>query len=140
MSLKAIFSALIFSILFTACSSKLTTLSNGKKIDNQLVGVWTGSEKDQQSQGTTKYWTMTREADGTFELDFTYVEDGEKSGFIEQGKWWIEGGKFHEYHNNTQMTDIYTYKVLNEKQVKFKSVKISIDMEKTDYEFIDTRK
>ncbi len=140
MSIKTIFSALILSILFTACGSQLTTISNGKKIDNQLVGVWTGSEKDHQSQGTTRYWTMTRDADGTFELNFTYIEDGEKSGFIEEGTWWIEDGKFYEYHNNTQMTDIYTYKILNDKQVKFKSVKISIDMEKTDYEFIDTKK
>ena len=67
----------LFAVLMTmfaiSCSTQMTTLENGKKIDNRLVGVWSGSEKDQQIDGVSKKWDMTRNADGTFILDFVFT-------------------------------------------------------------------
>ena len=52
-------------VLLTACTSYLTQVASGKKIDNRLVGVWVGSEKDKQIEGIHKNWEMNRRADGT---------------------------------------------------------------------------
>ncbi|WP_332019247.1 lipocalin family protein, partial [Kaistella sp.] len=97
---------MIFAI---SCSTQLITLENGKKIDNRLVGVWSGSEKDQQIDGVSKKWDMTRNADGTFILDFVFTQNGRTQETQETGNWWIEGNKFYEYHEESGKTDVYTY-------------------------------
>ena len=83
---------------------------------------------------------MTRNADGTFVLDFVFTQNGRSQETQETGNWWVEGNKFYEFHEESGKTDIYTYSVLNENQIKFKSQTISIDMNNDSYEFIDTRK
>ena len=134
----------LFAVLMTmfaiSCSTQMTTLENGKKIDNRLVGVWSGSEKDQQIDGVSKKWDMTRNADGTFILDFVFTQNGRTQENQETGNWWIEGNKFYEYHEESGKTDVYTYSVLNENQIKFKSQSISVGMNNDSYEFTDTRR
>ncbi|WP_379965504.1 hypothetical protein [Epilithonimonas sp. UC225_85] len=133
--------AIIFcSIILISCGNTISTLSNGKQIDSRLAGEWTGSETDNQIEGMKKEWVMTRNNDGTFVLDFTFTKDGETNKTIETGNWWIQDGKFYEAHSESGLTDIYTYQVLDKNQIKFKSVNISIGMNKESYEFIDTRK
>lgn len=134
------FAAVIFSICMISCGSSISTLPNGKQIDPRLAGEWVGSETDNQMEGMKKEWIMTRKKDGTFVLDFTFTKDGESHKNVEEGTWWIKDGKFHENHEDSGMTDIYTYEVLDKNHIKFKSVDISIDMNKESYEFIDTRK
>lgn len=108
--------------------------------DARFVGVWKGSEKDNQVKGLSKEWTMTRNADGTFILDFkTKMKGGKTDGFIEKGKWWVKDNKFYEYHEDSDMTDVYNFDVLNEKQIKFKAISISVEQENEEYEFIDTK-
>lgn len=128
-------------IFFIALSMPLTAqmveIANGKQIDERLVGTWEGSEKDEQMDGMSKKWTMVRNADGTFELDFTAFLDGEDVSTNETGTWWIENGKFHEYHEYSRLTDIYEYEVLSKKKVKFKSSVLEMDMNTDSYEFID---
>ncbi|MBU4539280.1 MAG: hypothetical protein L6264_05435 [Weeksellaceae bacterium] len=131
---------LLVSFLVISCSNQLKTLENGKKIDSRLVGVWSGSEKDQQIDGIEKKWDMTRNGDGTFILDFVFTQNGRSQKSQETGNWWVEGNKFYEFHEESGKTDIYTYSVLNENQVKFKSQSISVNMNNDSYEFIDTRK
>ncbi|MBH1959553.1 MAG: hypothetical protein I8H68_05545 [Flavobacteriia bacterium] len=138
--LKSGISLLLMVLFFASCTTQLKTLENGKKIDNRLVGVWSGSEKDQQIDGIEKKWDMTRNADGTFVLDFVFTQNGRSQETQETGNWWVEGNKFYEFHEESGKTDIYTYSVLNENQIKFKSQTISIDMNNDSYEFIDTRK
>ncbi|MGZ5212031.1 MAG: lipocalin family protein [Kaistella sp.] len=138
--LKSGISLLLMLLSFASCTTQLKTLENGKKIDNRLVGVWSGSEKDQQIDGIEKKWDMTRNADGTFVLDFVFTQNGRSQETQETGMWWVEGNKFYEFHEESGKTDIYTYSVLSENQIKFKSQSISVGMNNDSYEFIDTRK
>lgn len=139
-NLKSGIFLLLLAFLAMSCTNQVKTLENGKKIDNRLVGVWSGSEKDQQIEGVEKKWEMTRNADGTFILDFVFTQNGRTQETQETGNWWIEGNKFYEFHEESGKTDVYTYSVLNENQVKFKSQSISISMSNDSYEFVDTRK
>jgi|GEM_PF-172968 len=118
-------------------SAQMIEAANGKQIDERLVGTWEGSEKNEQMDGLSKKWTMVRNADGTFELDFTAYLDGKDVSSNETGTWWIEDGKFHEYHEYSEMTDIYEYEVLSKKKVKFKSSVMVMDINTDSYEFID---
>ncbi|MFA7617269.1 MAG: lipocalin family protein, partial [Weeksellaceae bacterium] len=113
------------------------TLPDGKEIDKRLIGTWEGSEKNNQMEGMEKKWTMIRNEDGTFHLDFEFTMDGDTEYSEETGTWWIEDGKFHEYHDYSDETDIYDYEVLNKKSVKFKSQSLFMEMESDTYEFID---
>ena len=109
------------------------------KIDKNLVGLWKGSEKDQQIEGVEKLWIMERKQDGTFMLLFTTVQDCQVDQHVEKGQWWIENGEFHELHYTSGQTDTYTYEVLDPSHIKFKSKQQSIEMATDDYTFIDTR-
>jgi len=130
---------LLFSIL-TSCSTGLTKLPSGKEIDNALVGVWAGSEKDQQYEGFEKTWEMTRNNDGTFILNFKTIDEGESDEHTETGNWWIKNDKFYEFHDDSGKTDIYKYEVLDNNRIKFVSKNIKVSMNAENYEFVDTRK
>jgi hypothetical protein len=128
------------TFLFLSCSNKLVKLENNKSIDARLVGTWVGNEKDKQIEGAEKSWEMNRKSDGTFVLDFKFMIKGRTQKHIETGTWWIEKGKFHEFHDVSGKTDIYKYTVLDENRVKFTSEQMSVEMNSEIYEFIDTRK
>ncbi|MGV0965715.1 lipocalin family protein [Empedobacter falsenii] len=109
--------------------------------DERFVGVWTGSEKDNQVKGLSKEWAMTRNADGTFVLDFKTKMKGNKvKSHIEKGKWWVKDNKFYEYHEDSESTDVYEFQILNENQIKFKAFNMAFEQQNETYEFIDTRK
>lgn len=127
-------------IVATTINAQLKTISNGKQIDEKLVGVWFGSENDKQIAGVSKKWEMTRNADGTFKLDFEFTQNGQTQNTQEKGDWWIENGKFYEYHSDSDLTDVYEYKPMGKTRVKFKATKMNVDMNADTYEFIDTRK
>ncbi|AQY23194.1 hypothetical protein CYV15_07420 [Riemerella anatipestifer] len=133
---------IIFSILvlMNSCSTQLTTLPNGKQVDKRFVGTWTGSENGQQIDGMSKSWEMKRFEDGTFILDFTYTQFGESENLQETGNWWVENGKFNEFHDESGKTDVYQYEIINKNQIRFISESISVDMNTDKYEFVDTRK
>lgn len=130
----------ILGLMISSCSTQMLTLSNGKQIDKRLVGNWTGSESEQQIDGVNKSWEMIRSEDGSFILDFTFTQFGKTQNSKETGNWWIENGKFNEFHNESGKTDIYKYEILNKNQIKFISESISVDMNSDSYEFVDTRK
>ena len=138
MKLKSLI-LLFIGIISISCSS-MKTLTNGDVIDTKLVGVWEGSEDNQQEEGMSKQWVMTRNANGTFVLDFKAQSEGKNMAFTETGKWWIEEGKFYEFHKESGLTDVYEYTILNKDQIKFKSTKMALEMENSAYEFVDTRK
>ena len=115
------------------------TLTNGKQIDKRLVGIWQGSEKDQQVLGIEKKWEMDRKINGTFSIIFTTIQDGETVKFIEKGNWWVVGNTFFEYHKNSRKTDTYKFTILNEEQVKFEMIYTDFDFAEPNYSFIDTK-
>ena len=136
-------SLLFMTILLVSdsCKSKnyFVNASNGKTIDSRLVGVWEGSEEDNQIKGVTKEWKMTRTKDGKFVLDFKATVFGEIQQIIEEGQWWIEDEIFYEFHNVSGKTDTYNYTVLNKDQIKFKAISLGVQHDNQEYEFIDTR-
>lgn len=138
-NLKFLFAFLVYFAVLS-CSGTFSTLPDGKQIDNRLVGEWAGSEENNQMEGVKKSWVMKRLKNGSFSLEFTVEENGDVSSFEETGTWWVENGKFYEFHDFTKKTDHYSYEVLNKNQVKFKAEHIGVEMNKSDYEFIDTRK
>ncbi len=140
MKTSNLFSTLLCLLVLVSCSTPMKMLSNGKQIDPRLAGVWTGSEVGQQIEGVEKSWEMIRSEDGTFILKFQFREEGKWESASETGNWWIEGGKFHEFHDASGKTDIYRYKVLSKDQIKFNSKALAMSMNKRKYEFIDTRK
>ncbi len=130
----------IFLLIFLLINSHLYSQSESKMTDPNLFGTWSGSEKDGQEKGMTKNWIMHRFEDGTFVLLFTTVKDNEIDNFSEKGRWWVdEKGIFNEYHNNSKLTDQYSYKVLDANNVKFKAKSMAMEMSNQEYEFIDTR-
>jgi hypothetical protein len=128
------------TITFSSCSTaKLTTLANGKQIDNRLVGVWKGSETGQQLADVKKEWEMERNSDGTFNLKFKTITEGITDEFEEAGNWWVKGNTFYEYHTDSDNTDTYKYTALNKEQVKFKMLSSEVNFEEGNYTFIDTK-
>ena len=128
---------IIIAVLVSSCSTLTKTSEN--KIDPKLVGVWEGSETDQQVKGIKKEWKMTRNEDGTFTLLFKTTNQDEVEEFTESGKWWVQGNKFHELHEDSGKTDIYNYTVLNNQEIKFEMQKTAMEFNEPNYTFIDKR-
>ncbi len=84
----------LLMIILSGCEAVPTASQRGK-VDDKLIGAWEGEylEKD----GTLKKWTQTRKEDGTYRIEFRFVEpDGTVNRFSELGLWWIKDGLFHE--------------------------------------------
>lgn len=132
---KAVF---IFILAFA------TSLSFGQELqvigsrtfDPKLVGCWKGSEKDQQQKGVSKYWISCRFEDGKSTLLFIAIyKNGKVTQTTENGKWWVENGKYYELHTVDGVTDIYDYEVI-EDSIKFTGVDVLGDTN-TKYSFYD---
>lgn len=134
-------SLLLLLLLVNFCNAQENNIPPKKiKLEKELVGIWVGSEKGNQVENIEKSWVMERKKDGTFTLHFTTKENDVTDTFVETGKCWTENGKFYEYHEESQNTDIYTYEVLNKNQIKFKMISSALEFNSTEpYEFIDTR-
>lgn len=64
-------------------------------VDVKLIGVWKGEYTEQD--GTIKRWVQTRNADGTYAIEFSFTElEGTTQSFTESGRWWVKEGLFHE--------------------------------------------
>lgn len=131
---KILVTFLVFFSFFAFSQSKNVQKN---KIDQKLVGTWKGSETDQQVEGMTKYWVLSRFADGTFSMMFTTSQNCEINSHVETGQWWIQNGEYHELHYISGNTDIYTYSFPTENTVKYKVLDSKIVGE--TYEFTDTK-
>jgi hypothetical protein len=110
-----------------------------ESLDPKLVGTWVGKEKDAQIEGMMKEWIMVRKANGSFELNFVVTYQGRKQTIQEKGRCWTKDGKFYEFHEASGNTDIYSYEVLNENQVRFTMESSASEFNEDVYTFIDTR-
>lgn len=82
------------AIALLGCSA-ITAGNQRPLLDVKLIGVWTGEYLEEG--GTLKRWTQTRNADGTYTIEFSFtVADDTSRGFTESGRWWIKDGLFHE--------------------------------------------
>lgn len=120
--MKKILLVLILSIV---CLSFATVSLSNKKVDEKMIGIWKGFEKDQQIEGVEKHWIQERFKDGTYIIMFTAIENCEVQTFVEKGKWWVEDGKFYEISNGSKESDVYNYEIIDDLVVKFKSIKMS---------------
>lgn len=130
---------LIAAIMVSCSTSRLATTESGKEIDKKLVGIWKGCEEGQQYQNTSKCWKMDRKEEGTFILEVSANFESGLVTSIENGSWWVENGKFHELHENSQQTDTYDYTIVNKNEILFKSIEMSVPMTGESYEFTDYR-
>jgi flagellar biosynthesis regulator FlbT len=116
--------------------SQETNNIQNKSIDPKLVGCWKGSEVGQQKKGVSKYWISCRFENGTTTLLFvTLNKNGEVIQKTENGKWWVENGKYYEFHTVSRMTDVYEYEIV-ENAVNFKAIEL-MGKKNPDYSFFD---
>jgi flagellar biosynthesis regulator FlbT len=116
--------------------SQETNNIQNKSIDPKLVGCWKGSEVGQQKKGVSKYWISCRFENGTTTLLFvTLNKNGEVIQKTENGKWWVENGKYYEFHTVSGMTDVYEYEIV-ENAVNFKAIEL-MGKKNPDYSFFD---
>ena len=133
--MKKVLISFLLGLSFLAFSQGKNIAKN--KIDPKLVGTWKGSETDQQVEGMTKYWVLSRFADGTFSMMFTTSQNCEINNHVETGQWWVQDNEYHELHFVSGSTDVYTYSFPTANTVKYKVVDSKIVGE--TYEFIDTK-
>ena len=91
--MKLVFLVLL-AISLLGCNA-ITAANQSPFIDVKLVGVWKG-EYTKQS-GTIKSWTQTRNADGTYTIEFSFTKpDNTTKSFMESGRWWVRDALFYE--------------------------------------------
>lgn len=113
------------------------TFAQKKEYDQKITGCYKGSEQNQQVDGISKYWISCRLDKGRSILLFIAIDkDGKVTQTTENGSWWTNNGKYHELHNYDNVTDIYNYQILENGDVKFKSVEL-MGKEDSTYEFTD---
>jgi hypothetical protein len=116
---------LVFIIITNYIFSQQSNSSEGKTYDSKLVGCWKGSEINQQMDGISKYWVACRFENGTSTLLFIAIDkNGEVTQETENGKWWVENGKYYELNNYDKKTDIYDYEIVDGSTVNFKSIEL----------------
>lgn len=98
----------------------ITAANQPPYIDVKLIGVWKGEYTEQD--GTIKHWTQTRNADGTYAIEFSFIEleDGTTKNFTESGRWWVQEGLFHEIAlPDMRQPDKYQYSFREKECVSF---------------------
>lgn len=139
--MKKVILALALSLISNFGFSQETTKNETKvietkSIDQKLVGCWKGFEVGQQKKGLSKYWVSCRFENGTSTLLFVAIDKtGEVTQETENGKWWVENGKYYELHNFDGVTDIYDYEII-ENSVKFKAIEL-MGKKNPNYTFFD---
>ena len=113
---------LIITVLFTIALLGCETVPKDPQqlqIDSKLIGIWEGEylEKD----GAIKKWTQTRKENGTYLIEFQFVEpDGTSNHFSENGQWWIQDGLFYEVAPSwMKRPDSYQYRFKENQCLEF---------------------
>lgn len=124
---------LLLPLLFLATLS----FAQQKEFDKKMTGCFKGSEHHQQIDGLSKYWLSCRLPEGKSILLFVAVdEDGDVEQISENGSWWTKDGKYYELHDYDNITDVYHYTVLDNGDVRFKSIEL-LGRKDDTYEFTD---
>jgi hypothetical protein len=124
-------------VLFSLLCLSTFGFSQKKQFDPKMIGCYKGSEKNQQTDGLSKYWVSCRLDGGKSVLLFVAINSaGEVKQMTENGSWWTSKGKYYELHDVDNVTDSYNYEVLENGDVKFKSIEL-MGKQNDTYEFID---
>jgi hypothetical protein len=135
--MKKVLLVLVFVLTTATSFSQELQKIESKTFDTKLVGCWKGSEIEQQEKGLSKYWISCRFEDGKSTLLFIAIyKNGKVTQTTENGKWWVENGKYYELHTVDGKTDIYDYEVIDATSVKFTGVDVLGD-KNTKYTFFD---
>lgn len=85
----------VFQAISMLGCNAITAANQSPFIEVKLIGVWKGEHTEQG--GTIKSWIQTRNADGTYAIEFSFKEpDDTIKSFTESGRWWIQGALFYE--------------------------------------------
>jgi hypothetical protein len=134
--MKTIIYTIALTMFMNICFSQEISKTETKTYDPKLIGCWKGSEIGQQQKGLNKYWVSCRSENGTSTLLFIAInKNGEVTQETENGKWWVENGKYYELHNYDGVIDIYNYEVIDD-SIKFKSIELMGKKDST-YSFFD---
>lgn len=107
-------------------------------VDVRLIGTWQG-EYDEED-GSLKSWVQTRSEDGTYHMEFRFVEtDGVVHRLAEEGKWWIESDLFYEIAPSWMtQPDVYQYRFQEDGCIEFLLVASHESAEDVDrYRFVE---
>lgn len=136
---KLLLSLLFIAFIFALNYQPYFAQSNSDRyLDESLIGIWKGIESNQQIEGMEKLWEMTRYPDGTYSIKFKIDFRGFISESKEEGEWWIEDGKYHEKHSNSQITDIYDFELLDGNKIRFELLESPSQFNNENYQFVDT--
>lgn len=130
---------ILLAILIFSVSFFCKVYSKNPQMDTRLVGVWSGSEKDEQVKDVQINWIQYRYPDGKLVTKFTTTYLGIESVSTETGKWWTENGKFYERSGGVRKPDIYIYEVVDKNHIIFRAFKLRTESENKNYQFVDTR-
>ena len=89
-----LFFLVLLAISLLGCNA-VTSANQSPFIEVKLIGVWKG--KYTEHSGTIKSWIQTRNADGTYTIEFSFKEPGDTTkSFTESGRWWVQDALFYE--------------------------------------------
>ena len=128
----------IACVLLLGCSTP-DMENEPASIESKFIGRWIGNEKDQQIKGLEKHWVLDRYKDSTYVINFTVIEDGETYTQTEEGKWWIQDGKLYEHYSGTDIPDIYTFTIIDDRNMMIKIFSTGLEMANPQYEVLDTK-
>ncbi|MBX3639347.1 MAG: hypothetical protein KIS65_08485 [Nitrosomonas sp.] len=112
--------------------------TSDSSVDVRMIGIWQGeyAEKD----GALKSWVQTRNEDGTYRIEFRFVEtDGTMHPLTEEGQWWIENGLFYELAPSwMEQPDVYQYRFQDDGCITFLLVESQTSAEDVgQYRFVE---
>ncbi len=97
--MKNIFILLFLFFLFS-CEVNTELKDNDQLAREALVGVWRGSGEyqDEQDRGWNEFWKMVRRQDGSYDVSYLLVHDGNKQyeRSADSGKWSYRNGRYFE--------------------------------------------
>lgn len=95
--------------LFISICFYFNLYAQKSKIDERLVGEWSGTEFGIQFEQQAKHWIQIRYKNGKAKTSFKMFVDGNPFEVTESGKWWIENGKFCKQEATSKNIDCYEY-------------------------------
>lgn len=127
-----LFPAIIFFFWVLSGCAVIASSTQSTSLDVKLIGVWSGEYLEEG--GTLKSWVQTRNADGTYSIDFSFKEpDGTIRRFTESGQWWIMDRLFHELASSGMThPDKYRYAFDEKRCVRFELIESDGYAEETD--------
>jgi len=106
----------ILGCFLTSCTKNSEVKDDDAKATEALVGIWRGdgSYEDEEDAGWAESWKMVRGSDGTYQVDYMIVHDGDKlyEQSSDAGTWSYEGGVYYEVNSNGDKItyDVYSVK------------------------------